>query len=110
MMAHFPKQLFVRRERPIGGSDEEYFTAPASARVKFWRGDRVRLTKEAVARGVERSQRTGVVVGFGHVGHKVRVVPWTAADERRRQERLAWRKPHVRRPYQTLALWKAAHT
>ena len=37
-------------------------------------------------------------------------VPWTAADERRRQERLAWRKPHVRRPYQTLALWKAAHT
>ena len=73
-MAHFPKQLFVRRERPIGGSDEEYFTAPASARVKFWRGDRVRLTKEAVARGVERSQRTGVVVGFGHVGHKVRVV------------------------------------
>ncbi len=35
-------------------------------------------------------------------------VRWTAEDERRLQQRYAtWTKPHVRRTYQTLAMWKA---
>lgn len=35
---------------------------------------------------------------------------WTAADQARLEARQAWHKPHVRREYQTLAQWKAAHT
>jgi hypothetical protein len=31
--------------------------------------------------------------------------PWTADDERARQARQAWHKPHVRREYVTLATW-----
>lgn len=35
-------------------------------------------------------------------------VPWTAEDEAKYRERFAtWRKPHVRREYQTLKQWKA---
>lgn len=34
-------------------------------------------------------------------------VAWTAADQARLVERHTWRKGHVRRPYQTLAMWKA---
>lgn len=34
-------------------------------------------------------------------------VAWTEDDEQRRAERHGWRKGHVRRPYQTLAMWKA---
>jgi len=34
-------------------------------------------------------------------------IPWTADDQARLVERHTWRKGHVRRAYQTLAMWKA---
>jgi hypothetical protein len=35
-------------------------------------------------------------------------VEWTAEDEAEYRTRFAtWRKPHVRREYQTLSMWKA---
>jgi hypothetical protein len=34
-------------------------------------------------------------------------IRWTAEDERARQRRYTWHKPHVRRKYQTLSMWKA---
>jgi hypothetical protein len=37
-------------------------------------------------------------------------VLWTAADQARLEARHGWHKPHVRRAYQTLAMWKAAHS
>jgi hypothetical protein len=34
-------------------------------------------------------------------------VLWTGDDDARVQDRLAWHKPHVRRTYETLAMWRA---
>jgi hypothetical protein len=34
-------------------------------------------------------------------------VRWTAQDQQALLDRHGWRKPHVRRAYQTLPMWKA---
>jgi hypothetical protein len=45
-----------------------------------------------------------------HLGHAFTQwgegITWTTADQARRDARHQWVKPHVRRAYQTLAMWK----
>jgi excisionase family DNA binding protein len=37
-------------------------------------------------------------------------IAWTADDAAMWRDRQTWHKPHVRRPYQTLRMWKAARS
>lgn len=46
-----------------------------TAREKFTKGQRVRLTELAIERGISQQHSMGIVVGFGHQSYGVMIRP-----------------------------------